>query len=364
MKFSADRKTFEEALKTASACVPRRAMLPMLSNALFEVENGNVLITCLNLEQRISVSFPADIKAEGKTSLPALKLLNLLSKLTGDMVTVDSNVDNHYSNISCGSTCMSIAGLAPDDYPGKMETKADVFFTIDAKELADLLSRGGYAVSLDDSRKALTGVLFDFDGNGLSIVSTDSKRLAIAEYSGTVATDTPKQFVVPVAAVSMLKKLKGTVDFDFGENAVTVKAGDVELQSKLIQLPFPNYKRIIPTNLPEKVELNAEEFLQKLALISVMVTAEDSSVNFSFGEEKVKLTAGSADGKIEDEMRIVSRNAFVNPVVHNLNPAFLTAAVSACGEGNFRVSFDAELKPIVFDFANNSKAIVMPINKK
>lgn len=366
MNFTADRKHLADALKTACACVARNAMLPLLNNALFEAKDGKVTITCLNLEQRVSASFAADITTDGATTLPALKLLNLLGKLTGDSVTVSTdNSNKDVSEITCGTTYMKIAGIEPDDFPGKAETSPIVNFSIDTKDLVLLLAHGGYAVSADDARKVLTGVLFDISAVGINIVSTDGKRLACVDYYCPVEIGTAKQFIIPAAAVAMLNKFKGDkVNLAFSEKYVDVKIGDIDFQSKLIPGAFPNYKAIIPSSMPEKVEINASEFLAKLSLVSAMVTAIDQTVAFSFDGEKLKMSAGGAEGIVTDSMSISTKTAFTAPVLMNFNPAFVTAAVSACGEGTFTMSFKDGANPVIFEFGNNSKAVIMPIRAK
>lgn len=365
MNFTADRKHIADALKMASACVARNTILPLLANVLFEAKDGKVTITCMNMEQRISASFAADITKDGTTTLPALKLLNLLGKLTGDSVTICTNTDNEVSEITCGTTYMKIAGLPATDYPDKPETTALVTFSVDTKDLTTSLAKGGYAVSADDSRKVLTGVLFDIDSNGITIVSTDGKRLACVEYACPVVTETAKQFVIPAAAVTMLGKFKGDkVEFAFSDDYVNAKVGDIDFQSKLIPGSFPNYKAVIPSGMPEKVEINADEFLAKLSLVSAMVTATDQTVAFSFDGEKLKMCAGGAEGIIDDNMSIYTPSPFKNPVGMNFNPAFLTAAVSACAEGTFTVFFKDGVNPVVFEFDSNTKTVIMPIRPK
>lgn len=363
MKFTANRKHLADALKTAAACVGRNSVIPLLSNALFEAKDGKVTITCTNLEQRITASFAADVATDGITTFPALKLLNLLGILTGDSVSIITN--DHVSEITCGTTFAKIAGIDPKDYPEKTQHDPIATFSIDCKELASLFARGAYAVSNNDARKALTGVLFEVSAENISVVSTDGKRLALLEYACAVQTEETKQFIIPAAAIAMMNRFKGDkAEFTFAENYVDVKVGGIDFQSKLIQAKFPNYKAVVPATLPEKVEINAVEFLAKLSIVSAMTSATDQIATFTLDGEKLKMSAGGSEGIIDDSMNINTSSPFTTPVQMNFNPAFLTAAVSACSEGNFTMLFKDGAFPALFEFGNNSKAVIMPIRPK
>ena len=367
MKFTANTKDVANALKKATACLSGKAIVPVLNNALFEAsDDGFVMVTCTDLCQRISVSFPAEVEAPAKTTIPAKKLLSILNNLTADEVTFDTKENNHTA-IVCGTTQIDICGLDTADYPEKTGAETEIAFSIDAKELAELFKCGGYAVNTqDDGRKVLTGVLIEVDSNGIiSVVSTDGKRLAVAENNCAVETEETKKYIVPAAVVALLQKLKGDeIELELCQKYLTARTDDMELQGKLIEGNFPNWRQVFLSGLPNAAVISSAVLLNKIAIISQMLPAEAPLASFVFGVNKVEFKTNNDDGSILDSMEIEFQPPKNEPITLMFNPAFIAAAVANCGGEKFVFNFKDGASPCTLEFENNVKAVIMPIRKK
>ena len=365
MKFTAKTKDVANALKQAAYCLGSKAIVPILNNALFEASgDGFVTVTCTDLYQRITASFPAEVEAPAKTTLPAKKLLSILNNLTSADITFDTK-DNHHTAIICGTTQIDICGLDVADFPDKTEVEPETSFAIETKEFAELIRHGGYAVSTDDGRKVLTGVLLDVDSNGIiAVISTDGKRLAIAEKITDIQFETRKQYIIPAAVVATLGKLKGdNIKLKLSEKYITAEVEDVTLSGKLVEGNYPNWRQIIPADTKNKAVINSSVLLAKLAIVSQMV-GDDNKACFVFGANKIEFKTQSNDGSILDSMEIEFQPQDDKPIMLMFNPAFIAAAVTNCGDGDFTFCFNNEMSPCLFDFGINVKAIVMPIRNK
>lgn len=366
MKFTQEKKVVANALKTASACLTSKPILPLLGNALIEAdaETGIVAITCTNLEQRITASFDANIESPGTTTLPAKKLLQILNKLSSP-VTIETDDSNH-ATISSGTAKAVVFGLPPEDYPESNAFEPETYCDISATFFARLAEQGGYCVSSDDARKALTGVLVEIDSKGVSVVTTDGKRLALAHLALDIErVEGVKQYIIPAAAMSLISAQKADfLTLKFSEKMLAVCAGDVCIQTKLIEAVFPNYRVIVPQTFKYSVTLDSVALFAKNDLVS-LASKTLGLAKFTFDGGKLTLEADDAGESIVDVLSLGDNNPFFDkPEMLMFNPAYIAAAIKACGDGEFSFRFNDGLSPVVLEFEGDTKAVVMPIRPK
>ena len=159
MKFTVKRDTFLKAVQKVANIIGSRSTIPVVANILLESENGKLVLTTTDLEIRISSTIDAVIEEEGKTTLPAKKLQQMVSKFYGDDISFSIG-ENDHAEIKCGTSDFKLLGLPARDFPLASEFPAVRTVVFAEKDLARMFDYISYAVSLDDSRKALHGILF------------------------------------------------------------------------------------------------------------------------------------------------------------------------------------------------------------
>ena len=80
--------------------------------------------------------------------------------------------------ISAGSSRFHLRTLSADDFPRFPETEGDPV-ELPAAPLRDTINRVARAASRDEARPVLTGVLVTVEGDEMTMVATDSYRLAV-----------------------------------------------------------------------------------------------------------------------------------------------------------------------------------------
>lgn len=364
MKFTAQKTVIMDALKKASFCVAKNDTLPILANALFEAnaETGDVSISCYNIEQHITVNFPATVEHGGSATIPAKRLRAVLSALSTAPVTFDTD-KNFHTVIECGTAKITLLGLPPEDFPEMGIITPETLFTIDSKELQRLIKHAGYAINPADSRKVLHGMLLDLDGETITAVSTDSKRLAVATSQASEPFAEKRQYIIPAMAIAFLNTLQGgKVELLFSQKLAIFKAENVFLTTKLCEGNFPNWKAVIPPNFDNVAKIEPTALLDKLA---IMQQVSSEIVSFSITNEDLTLTAATPEnGNASDTMAVVSGRGNIDPAVMNFNPAFVVQAVSSCSDNKeMALKFNNAVSPVQFEFADGSFCIIMPIRK-
>ena len=134
--------------------------------------------------------------------------------------------------------------------------------------MRDGLRKTSYAISTDETRYVLNGVLFSFKDNKLTLVATDGRRLAMLDIDLEFPRSHEADIIVPTKAVTELQRLltdEGDVRVSVGSGQIAFDLNNTLLVSKLIEGNYPNYKQVIPGEMKERVTLERETFLNSLA---------------------------------------------------------------------------------------------------
>src|SRR5262245_50954946 len=223
LKANCARKDLYEAVQTVAHAVSGRTSLPILSHVLIQTQETGLRLTATDLEIGISLSI-ADARIEGPGGLtaPAKLLTELLAALPEGSVTLSVDL-SHAVRLNCERSDYKILGLPADEYPKLPEVKENAKFTIAQKTLRDMIRKTLFAVSPDEARAILTGILVAFEGDTVKFVATDTHRLAVRtakvqDGAGSVNA------IVPARAMNELNRILADED---GE--VTVRISDNQI---------------------------------------------------------------------------------------------------------------------------------------
>src|SRR5919201_5708712 len=159
MEVHVDRDAFLRGLQMVHNIVEPRQTLPVLANVLLETEREAVRMTTTDLEVGARVSVPAKVASTGAITISARKLLEIVKELPGAPLWL--KVQEHaWVALRCGGASYKLVGLTAEDFPAVGEGAAPAWITLDGKLLRDMLMQTTFAISHDESRYALNGVLF------------------------------------------------------------------------------------------------------------------------------------------------------------------------------------------------------------
>lgn len=298
MKFTVEKAAFIDALASVQSVVPARSTLQILSNAKLKAEDGVIVISTTNLDVGIRCSVAAKVDEPGETTLPVKRLVGIVRELGGSAVEVSVD-SNDTASIQCGASFFKIVGLSVRDFPTLPEPDGKVNFTLGAAVFREMLRKTSYAVSSDESRRVITGVLLAFKNAKLTTVATDGRRLALAEHEVEFPPEIETEMVLPIKSVSELTRLlkdDGDVKIFAQKGLAIFEYGDVVLSTKLIDGAFPDYRQVIPKSFEERVELAREDLLSALRRVTV-ISADDKTVStkFVFSGSELVITMENPD---------------------------------------------------------------------
>src|SRR5437879_11757847 len=182
MEVVIDRDAFLKGLQMVQNIVEPRQTLPILANVLRAADGENVRRTATGLEVGARVALPAKVGAKGAITVSARKLAEIVKELPAAAVALKVT-DNVTVSLRCGGATYRMVGLAPDDFPPVVPASPQSWVSAEAKTLREMLTQTSFAVSHDETRYALNGVLFAFQGKDVRMVATDGHRLALSARS-------------------------------------------------------------------------------------------------------------------------------------------------------------------------------------
>src|SRR6266853_607616 len=200
MKFSVSKDKLLEGLSTVQNVVSTRTTLPILSNVLLQASDGEIRLTTTDLDVGVRGSVEAQVERTGATTLPARRLLSIVRELPSSEIYFDVDTKN-LASIRSGSSYFKILGLPEEEFPPLARFEDARVFMIAQKALKDGLRKTSYAISVDETRYVLNGILFSFKENMLTLVATDGRRLALVDLEVEFPSSQETEIIVSTKAV-------------------------------------------------------------------------------------------------------------------------------------------------------------------
>lgn len=306
MEVVIDRDAFLKGLQMVQNIVEPRQTLPILANVLLEAEGEGVRLTATDLEVGARVSVPAKVGAKGAITVSARKLAEIVKELPAAAVALKVT-DNVTVSLRCGGATYRMVGLAPDDFPPVVPASPQSWVSIEAKVLREMLTQTSFAVSHDETRYALNGVLFAFQGKDVRMVATDGHRLALSTRSlgQGVASATG---IVPRKAVTEIMRVIGAgeeVQVAITENQFVLQMPTFVMTARLIEGQFPNYEAVIPKAHPGRLTTARGGLSAALRRVAVMAEERNKPVKLALSPASLKVSASSQElGEAEEVLDV------------------------------------------------------------
>ncbi len=300
MKFRCERDVLSEALQTVQRGVSTRPGIPALTGVLMSVADGGLNLVTTDLEVTSEIRLEVDPEEDGTALVPARLIADMVKALPPDAVRFEA--DGAQARISCRSFEGTIRCLPAEDFPA-LRPPEGVKVTADVQAFAQGVGQVTKAASKDEARPILTGVLIEASREGVTMVATDSYRLAVRELSATGEGE--KKVLVPERAITEAGRAasgeeKGQVAMILGDSQASFQVGGLTLTSRLIEGEFPNYRQLLPEPGGNTLTANRQELLEAIRRVGLLAR-ENSPVRLELNALGARLTSSSPDlgGAIE-----------------------------------------------------------------
>lgn len=306
MEVQVDRDTFLKGLQMVQSIVEPRQTLPILANVLLETDGESVQLSATDLQVGARVSVPAKVFVKGAITLSARKLLDIVKELPIAELSLKLQ-ENAWVALQCGGVAYKLVGLPAGDFPQVEPGSQLEWVALDGKLLREMLAQTSFAISHDEGRYALNGVLFSLQGGELRLVATDGHRLALASRP-LPGAGMSRVGIVPRKAAQEVARVLSTgeeVQVALGENQFVLKMPNFLLTARLIEGQFPHYEQVVPKGHPRRLVLSRNAFTAALRRVSVLAEERTKPVKLLLSPGGLKLSAHNPElGEAEETLAV------------------------------------------------------------
>ena len=286
MKFSTSKNELQTALQKLSKATPTRSTLPILSCILIEATNEKTTLRSTDLELTIELEISVSIEEEGSAAVPLKQLYDITNELPETRITII--VDNKNKiKIKTNSGSYDLMGKQKEEFPATPKIEEIKKTTILGSVFRNIIDSTIFAISKDDLKPALTGVLFRFNKKGLTAVATDGHRLVKIENKNYIADSFNGDIVVPKKFLSYLSTYLSDEDIllSIGQTYITATIKKDTIISRTISEVFPDYESVIPLDNNKTLKVDKKTILGAIRRVSIFSNKATHQVAFNVSEE-------------------------------------------------------------------------------
>lgn len=368
------------------AMVSRKELL----NAAMKVErfaakkSSRSVLTCLQVtadeelilagtDLEITARKPVDAQVEigGASVVPAKQLLQTLSVLKDEIISLESEDNNLH--IKGAKSNITLFGEKPEDFPCVELPSAGPCIVIDAPTWYEMVRKTMFAASESRTRYALNGGFLQWSDKRLRLVATDGKRLAIITRKAKPHGRQPKRIkegmIIPAAFFNKTQQIakkaeqvqlnhhaseEGSLEF------LSADFGDITVTARMLEGHFPDYNAVIPPQFQTTMTIGVKDFDQALQETMLVTEPRDPFVKLSLNSVCMIISAHSEDrGKAEVTLIPKIKG---EELEFGVNPHYMLDFLHLFKNGNAQIKFSGNDSAMVITHEKDEayKYILMP----
>ena len=307
MKFTISREKLQEGLQAVTAAVPAKTTLPVLANLLVETTDRGIRFSATDLDIAVSTEVSADVETPGAITIPAKKLSEIARELPPSPVKIAASGEQRVT-IECGRSKFKLLGLPRDEFPTFPSVRFNDSWRVKSGELQKLISHTAFAVSTEESRPILNGVLWELREERMRMVATNGHRLAKMELPVEASSAPPGDLIVPPKALEQIRRLfpaEEELEIARGDNHLGFRSPFTSVYTRLVEGPYPNYEQVIPKDNDRYAIADKASLTQALKRMSVIASDQTHRIKMSFNTGMLKFSVTTPDlGEASDELPV------------------------------------------------------------
>jgi len=360
MKISVEKSILLNGIQKVQNVISPRSTLPILANILIDAQQDKLKLTATDLDIGISCVIPVDTQEPGMITIPAKRFADIIKELPDENASITTK-KNNLVTIDTKSCQFKIMGLPYEDFPKLPEFKDGGVVQLEQQVLKEMLTLTSFAVSLDETRYILNGILFQIRQNKITLVATDGKRLAVIERKLKQSTERDIRMIVPLKTIHELNRNlreDGDLSILLGNNQALFDLGGAVVISRLIEGEFPDYQQVVPPPSNNKIGVDREGFLLAVKRAALLSTPDYQAIKLEAFKNKLVISKSTPDiGESREELAIEYGG---KELAIGFNPTYLTDVLKNLAEEKIEFELTDSEKPGVIRI-NGYVYIVLPM---
>jgi DNA polymerase III subunit beta len=297
MKFTTTTSELLRSLSRVHAVVPTKSTSPILENVLCDLLNDVLTITATDMDISLAVTMNVNGTEDGRIAIPAKRLLDTVRALPETSITFSIDTTTNKIQVSTGTGEYNLTGESAKEFPPLPQFKGKEQLALDTATLKRLIHRTAFAVSADELRPAMMGVLFQSHGTEFRAVATDGHRLVRCIQKLPAPSGVTRDIIVPAKALMLIgRSLEGTQNtIAISDTHLRITFEQTTLVARLIDETYPNYESVIPQDNDKVMSVRREEMVASLRRVALYASATTHQVRFQMGKSSVNVSAQDVD---------------------------------------------------------------------
>ena len=369
MRFVANKEELLNGIRIVERATVVKGLQPVLANVLIEtVDSNQIKLSATDFDLSVTTLINATIEEEGKITLPAKKLGEIISRLSDELIKVE--VSGATATITCKNSKFDIIGISANEFPQIEENISENdCMEIETEPFTKAIKEVVSAAAGYETNNLLSGVVCQVSKNVLEMAATDGNRLArVREVVKNTSTEeeNPFEMLISSKVLSELSKIATLVQSESikickEQKKIVITIDKTKIITRLMQGQFPKYNQLIPQTFPKEAVLNKINLISALERVAVMVNEKNSIVKFEFADNTLKLSGDTPDaGNSQDE---IDAKYIAEPLAIAFNYKFILEFLKIVEADDIKIQLNSSLSATVFAPCSEEDYIylVMPV---
>ena len=174
MKVEVNSASFADAVAWTTSVLNARPTNPILSGVKLEATEGTLRLSAFTYEISARDHVEAGVDEEGTVVVPGKLLADISKSLPSEKAYMQTNGST--LQITSGKSTFTLQLMPETEYPDLPQLPPQLG-QVDAQTFTQSVNQAAVAVARDESRPVLTGIQMRFEGDSVTMSSTDRFRL-------------------------------------------------------------------------------------------------------------------------------------------------------------------------------------------
>jgi len=363
MKLLIQKQTLLDAITIVQRAVMPKATMAVLEGIYIDASDKLTLVgNCFDLG--ISIDIDADIQERGSIVIQSKMFGEIIRKMPDSIISIE--VAFGKVKIECMSTVFEVKGMDADSYPLPPDYTEESVISLKQMELKEMIRQTIFAVSQDENRRIMTGILVEKKDELLSLVSLDGFRMAVSRKK--IENEESIRVVIPGKTMNELYKTLESVEDEVKiiktGNMIVFKIQKCRIVSKTIDGEFMNYMGYIPTQFETSIIINCKEFEESLERASLMASDDKKyPIKMNIVADQIFVNSAAEMGSSKENVIIKNEGG---DLLIGFNPKFLIDSLRVISDEKVRMSFNSQIGPAIIQplVGDQYLFLVLPVRIK
>lgn len=363
MKFTSTKENLLTGINTVQKAISSKGAIPVLTGIYLKAEGNRLTFSATDLEIGITCTEPVQIIEEGHAVIPAhffaeivrrLPNTNLIFSYDDETVSMKIEYDQAETNIKC---------WRGEEFPGIATLEEGHMITVNPAVFKSLVKQTGFCANMSDPRPIFTGALLETEDNNLTMVGTDSHRLAVKKCKIDNLTNENFKIIVPVKSLNEISRIMK----DDNDEVLTIRcngrqisfeSNEIRLVSRLIDGAFPNYRQVIPEESEILMKAKKKQLQESIERASLFVPERDGSsvLRFNITDSNLNIVSKSEYGMVNENINVYTEGDELSIL---FNAKYLLDAFKNMDFDDLNINLGDALSPAIFRPLNDESFLYL-----